>query len=93
MIGLKKDLREDPIAIEEMRKKSQHFIGTREATEMAHEINTHEKLDLALIACGGITLPEHFDQFLRTGADVATSATGMMWDPYLAAKYHSIHRN
>lgn len=61
-------------------------------TQMAHEINAEEKLDLTLIACGGITLPEHFDEFLLAGADAATSATGMMWDPYLAARYHDLHR-
>ena len=33
-------------------------------------------------------LPEHFDAFLEAGADIATTATGMMWDPYLALRYH-----
>jgi dihydroorotate dehydrogenase (NAD+) catalytic subunit len=60
-------------------------------TEHAQRINTKEKLGLTLISCGGITLPEHFDQFLQAGADIATSATGMMWDPYLAARYHERH--
>lgn len=69
-----------------IRKLALHF------TEQAHAINREEKLDLALISCGGITLPEHFDQFIHAGADVATSATGMMWDPYLAARYHQLHR-
>ncbi len=65
-----------------IRKLALHF------TEQCHAINAKEKLDLTLIVCGGITLPEHFDQFLHAGADIATSATGMMWDPYLAARYH-----
>lgn len=59
--------------------------------QQAHQINRKQKLGLTLIGCGGITLPEHFDQFLDAGADVATSATGMMWDPYLAARYHQLH--
>jgi dihydroorotate dehydrogenase (NAD+) catalytic subunit len=54
----------------------------------ATRINAREKLDLTLIGVGGITLPEHFDQFLNAGAKVAMSATGMMWDPYLAMRYH-----
>ncbi len=54
----------------------------------AARINTHEKLDLTLIGVGGITLPEHFDQCLHAGANIAMSATGMMWDPYLAMRYH-----
>jgi dihydroorotate dehydrogenase len=59
-----------------------------EFTHQAHAINAQEKLDLTLISCGGITLPEHFDAFLHAGANVATSATGMMWDPFLALRYH-----
>lgn len=54
----------------------------------AREIIQEEKLDLTLMACGGITKEEHFDQFFEAGADVATTATGMMWDPYLALRYH-----
>jgi hypothetical protein len=50
-----------------------------------------ERLDLALVGCGGIMLPEQFDEFLRVGADVAMSATGMMWDPFLALRYHELH--
>ncbi|MGC1879503.1 MAG: hypothetical protein WA347_02015 [Rhabdochlamydiaceae bacterium] len=65
-----------------IRQVALHFI------ERAAHINRREKLDLTLIGVGGITLPEHFDQFLNAGADVAMSATGMMWDPYLAARYH-----
>lgn len=49
------------------------------------------KLDLVLIGCGGITMPEHFDQFFNSGAHIAMTATGMMWDPYLALKYHQEH--
>lgn len=56
--------------------------------EHAAQINARDKLDLTLIGVGGITLPEHFDQFLKAGAHIAMSATGMMWDPYLAMRYH-----
>lgn len=56
--------------------------------QQAAQINQQEKLDLTLIGVGGITLPEHFDQFFKAGADIAMSATGMMWDPYLALRYH-----
>jgi dihydroorotate dehydrogenase (NAD+) catalytic subunit len=59
-----------------------------EWTKWAREIIDEEKLDLALFATGGATLPEHFDNFFAAGADVAMSASGMMWDPYLALRYH-----
>jgi dihydroorotate dehydrogenase len=54
----------------------------------AREIITTNNLDLALLATGGITSPEHFEEFLSLGADVALSGTGAMWDPYLAYRYH-----
>jgi len=59
-------------------------------TKQAALINKKEKLGLTLLSCGGIMLPEHFNEFLEAGADIATTATGMMWDPYLAARYHRL---
>jgi dihydroorotate dehydrogenase (NAD+) catalytic subunit len=54
----------------------------------ARKINAAEKLGLTIMATGGATRPEHFDLFFEAGADVAMSAAGMLWDPYLAARYH-----
>lgn len=48
-------------------------------------------LPLTLIGVGGITTPQHIDQVLAAGADFAQTATGMMWNPYLAQQYHSAH--
>jgi dihydroorotate dehydrogenase len=56
----------------------------------ARTIITEEKLDLTLLGVGGITEAKHFDEFLTEGADFALSATGMLWDPYLATTYHSL---
>jgi uridine monophosphate synthetase len=47
-----------------------------------------ENLNLVLLAVGGIMKPSHFSQFLRAGATIALSATGMMYNPDLAARYH-----
>lgn len=55
----------------------------------AARIIGENRLDLVLIGCGGIVKPEHFDEFFEAGAKVAMSATGMMWDPYLAMRYHA----
>lgn len=55
----------------------------------ATQFNQENKLDLTLLGCGGIMLPEHFDEFFEAGANVAMSATGMMWDPYLSLRYHA----
>lgn len=57
-------------------------------TRQAREIIEKEKLGLALLATGGVTLWPHFKELLDAGADIAMTATGMMWDPFLAMRYH-----
>jgi Rho family, other len=54
MIGLKKDLRDDPVAIEEMRKRSQQFVTTREATEIAHQIGARKYLECSSLTGEGV---------------------------------------
>lgn len=54
----------------------------------ARKIIDKEKLNLAILGCGGITQPEHIDQFLHAGADIAMSATGVMHNPYLAIEWY-----
>jgi dihydroorotate dehydrogenase len=68
-----------------IRSAAIEFIKT------ADQINTTQNLDLTLIGVGGITEADHFTSFFNAGADIAMSATGMMWDPYLAARYHHQH--
>jgi len=54
-------------------------------------IKKSEKLDLELLGCGGLMLPEHLAMMLDAGASIAMSATGMMWDPFLATKYREMN--
>lgn len=49
-----------------------------------------DKMDLKLIGGGGIVLPEHFDLFFAAGADISMTASGMMWNPYLAIEYRKL---
>lgn len=51
-------------------------------------INAQEKLGLTILAAGGITQADQFEVFLNYGADVGLTATGALWDPYLADAYH-----
>ncbi len=53
----------------------------------AAEIKQTERLDLVLLGCGGLMRPEHLREMLDAGAAIAMSATGMMWDPFLAKRY------
>lgn len=59
--------------------------------KQASTIIKEENLDITLLGCGGVMLPNQFDDFLNAGAKVAMSATGMMWDPFLALRYHQTH--
>jgi len=52
------------------------------------QINQEQKLNLAILGMGGITSFEHFKEFFDIGVDIALSATGLMWNPYLALQYH-----
>lgn len=61
-----------------------------EFIRQAHNIIDGEKLGMQLMGCGGVTKPLHFDEFLQAGANVAMTATGFMWDPYIAMKWHGV---
>ena len=49
------------------------------------------KLPLSVIGVGGLMTVEDYDLFLASGADFAMTATGAMWDPYLA--FHQKQQN
>ncbi len=80
--------------LDEHRKTSGVCGGAIRGTALefirdAADVIRKNRLGLVLMGCGGIMLPEHFDAFFDAGADVAMSATGLMWDPYLAMRYHA----
>lgn len=66
-----------------IREEALHFV------KRARQILDRDALPLTLIGVGGIVLPSHFTQFFLAGADSVMSATGMMWDPFLASHYHN----
>lgn len=85
-----------PIQLDESRKTSGVCGGAirEKALQFIRDASTiirENRLGLTLIGCGGIMMPEHFDLFFEAGADIAMSATGMMWDPYLALRYYAYH--
>lgn len=54
LVGLKKDLREDPLAIEEMRKRSQKFVTAREGQEMAQACGARKYLECSSLTGEGV---------------------------------------
>lgn len=55
-------------------------------TREARTLIDKEKLELILMTTGGAVNPHHFGEFLNAGADIAMTATGWLWDPYLAMR-------
>lgn len=54
LVGLKKDLREDPLAQEEMRKKSLQFITESEGHQASKEIGARRYLECSSLTGEGV---------------------------------------
>lgn len=52
----------------------------RRLKKIRDEKNYNFKID----GVGGVTTPEDYDEYKKAGADAVFSATGAMWNPYLA---------
>ena len=92
-LSMKAVTKEGDYALDENRKTSGVCGGPIKQAgllfvKQAREIIDDETLPLTLIGVGGITCPQDFKEYLNAGADFVQSATGMMWDPYLAMRFH-----
>ncbi|KAF4965091.1 hypothetical protein FZEAL_10804 [Fusarium zealandicum] len=54
LVGLKKDLREDPVAIEEMRKKSMRFVTENDGETISREIGAKRYLECSSLSGEGV---------------------------------------
>ncbi|KAK8054153.1 GTP-binding protein rho2 [Apiospora saccharicola] len=54
LVGLKKDLRDDPVAIEEMRKKSLKFVAERQGEAIAQEVGARKYLECSSLSGEGV---------------------------------------
>lgn len=41
-------------------------------------------MDYAIIGVGGVMTPDDYKEYKEKGADIVMSATGAMWNPFLA---------
>lgn len=55
-----------------------------EMTKRLLELRTRLKLKYQVIGVGGMMTPSHYQAYLDAGADAVMTATGAMWNPYLA---------
>lgn len=54
LVGLKKDLRGDPVSIEEMRKRSQRFVTEAEGEHAGKEIGARKYLECSSLTGEGV---------------------------------------
>jgi Rho family protein len=54
LVGLKKDLREDPFAIEELRSMSQDFVSARDAADKANDIEAIKYIECSSLTGEGV---------------------------------------
>ncbi|RDA92093.1 hypothetical protein CP533_3581 [Ophiocordyceps camponoti-saundersi (nom. inval.)] len=54
LVGLKKDLREDPVAAEEMRKKSLRFVTSHDGEQTCREIGAKRYLECSSLSGEGV---------------------------------------
>lgn len=50
-------------------------------------LKKQHKYDFSVIGVGGVMTTEHIHTYLKIGTDAVMSATGAMWDPWLAYHY------
>jgi len=50
-------------------------------------------LSYGIIGCGGVTVPQDFKEYRDAGADVVMTATGAMWNGYLAKEIKEAYPN
>ena len=51
------------------------------------------KMNYAIVGVGGVTVPADFKEYRDAGADVVMTATGAMWNPYLAQEVKKAYPN
>jgi dihydroorotate dehydrogenase len=58
-----------------------------------HALRDELGMRYAIVGSGGVTVPEDFREYRDAGADLVMSATGAMWNPYLAKEVKDKYPN
>lgn len=53
-------------------------------TKRLEKLRKKDNCKFTIIGVGGVTKPKDYFEYIETGADAVMSATGAMWNPYLA---------
>ncbi|MBA3724210.1 MAG: dihydroorotate oxidase [Candidatus Levybacteria bacterium] len=61
-----------------------------EMVERLKRLREADDLDFAIIGVGGVIVPQDYTNFREAGSDAVMSATGAMWNPFLAQEIKSI---
>jgi dihydroorotate dehydrogenase len=56
------------------------------------EVRKKINADFVIVGCGGVTVPSDYKEYREAGADAVMSATGAMWNPYLAKEIKSLYK-
>ena len=59
----------------------------------AHAIREKRGAHFAIMGVGGVMNPKDFKEYREAGADIVMSATGAMWNPYLAKELKEAYPN
>jgi dihydroorotate dehydrogenase len=58
-----------------------------------HAIRSARGFNFSLEGVGGVTIPADYGEYRDAGADVVMSATGAMWNPYLAKEVKQLFKD
>lgn len=59
-----------------------------EMVQRLNDLRKKRKLDFSIVGCGGVITANHCTEYREAGADVVMSATGAMWNPFLAQEVY-----
>src|SRR3989344_2815323 len=64
-----------------------------EMTEKLAKAREKTGAKFAIVGTGGVTVPKDFKEYREAGANVVMSATGAMWNPYLAKEIKAAYQD